>query len=297
MFKFNLSNLALIAIVSSATPFIVIDRSVAQSVDTSNPNKVLRSTQGQTLTQGMLDDWIEFGEFLAGSSFTPLEKQLIMTDSTVKFHHNPQDRVNWYNNFSKTMASIREANPVARTKVKEAIFTKFYLENLKKDYTNVPEDLLMMVKVVDNYVKVVAVDTEAGIVVTQEDIDSLFAGYNFYAELIGQPLRNSVDTAKIQQTFSQMPLEKKQYLANGESTWKETQVAWANMSPEQQQNFKNEMIAKVNHSNPTPSQNQPTRNENSNNETTLQRNTGAASKILLDNATLNGFQQLMFQIP
>lgn len=265
MFKFSLSNFALIAILASATPFVAINPSVAQSADTSDRNKVLRSSEGQTLTQGMLDDWIEFGELLAGNNFDTTEKQMITLNSTVKFHKNPQEHVGLYNFASKWTKKLRESNSVTHAKMKEFLFAQFYLQSLKQEEEELG-NVQMLMKVVDNYVEVVATDTEAEVVVTQSDLDSIIANHNFMAELAGKPLRNQIDTAKVQQSFPQLPLENKKNLAQAESKWEEMQVLWANMSAEQQQKFKNELIEAASNSEPKPSQNESAISENSNTE-------------------------------
>lgn len=265
MFKFSFSNLALIAILASTTQFVAVNRSVAQSADTSNSSKVIRSREGQTVTQEMLDNWIELGELLAGSNFTTLEKQVITSVSQLEFYKNPQEQVDLYNFAGKWTKKLEESSSVTRTKMKEFLFAQFYLEGLKQTDNNLG-NVKMLMRTVDNYVEVVATDREAEIVVTQSDLDSILASYNFMAQLARKPLRSGIDTAKVQQSFSQLPLEQKKDLAQGEGNWQEMQVSWANMSAEQQQKIEHELIEEAGNSEPTPSQNESARSENSGTE-------------------------------
>ncbi|KAB8334663.1 hypothetical protein SD80_009940 [Scytonema tolypothrichoides VB-61278] len=93
-FKHALMSVALI--VAIVTPTVIESRAIAQT-PRIRASTVLTSANGQNLTQGMIDDVIGFGEFLAGEKFTPSEVSWLKDLAVKGFPKETASEIQGYN--------------------------------------------------------------------------------------------------------------------------------------------------------------------------------------------------------
>jgi hypothetical protein len=218
--------------VSIVIPIAIKSRAIAQT-PRIRASAVLTSGNGYNLTQGMINDAIAFGEFLAGEKFTPSEVSWVKNLAVKGFRKEPASEIQAYNNIAKFLSEIRQLNnPVLYAQVREKLFTKIYLNQLVKQTLNEPNIMTIVYK----HSPVVAADPENKLVVTKRGMKSFIDCSNLAAQLVGKPLITSQpDTQtllQIKQVFQTIPMENKRILAAAESHWLNLQQLWSNSSQE-----------------------------------------------------------------
>jgi hypothetical protein len=217
------------------TPTVVSSIAEAQMLR-NQTNTVLTSVNGQNLTQGMVNNAIAFGEFLAGEKFTLSEISSLKEAAVKEFRNNPTSTIQGYNTIAQVLSQIRQLNnPVARAQVREKLFTKIYLNQLAKQTLNEPGLMTTVYK----HSPVIAADSANELVVSKQGLKSYFDCYNFIAQLVGIPLIKTEEKARtlqyLQQNFHTFAHPNKVLLAKAESSWINLQQVWASWSPKDKQ--------------------------------------------------------------
>lgn len=178
-----------ILLLATASPAITIDTAVAQTQSSTKiASTVLATVNGQRLTQGMVDWYIEHGEFLAGHKFSQAEKSWY-TDLKIKhFRKFTDEEIQDY----KVMEEIsrmhkqllNQGNPVKFARLRENIMTTNHLRLLAKNKVNTPS----LMTIVYKYSPVLYANPKHKLVITKRTIDSVTASRNLVAKIAGKPL-------------------------------------------------------------------------------------------------------------
>lgn len=219
-------------IVAIVTPTVIESRAIAQT-PRIRASTVLTSANGQNLTQGMIDDTIRFGEFLAGEKFTPSEVSWIKDLAVKDFPKETASEIQSYNIIAKVLSEIRQLNnPVVRVQVREKLFTQIHLNQLAKGTLNEPTIMTLVYK----HSPVIAADPTNKVVLTKRGLESYFEWHNFTQQLLGRPLLTNQVKAEalleFPKVFHNIPLENKMMLAAAESHWLNLQQVWSKSSQE-----------------------------------------------------------------
>lgn len=228
-------------LLATASPAITINTAVAQTQSSTKiASTVLVTVNGQQLTQGMVNQYIELGEFLADHKFSEAEKSWF-TDLQIKFFRENTDwEMQAYKDFEKVYKQIKQLrNPVKIAQVRESRMAGIHLDFLAKNKVNTPS----LMTIVYKYSPVLYANPKYKIVITKRTIDSVTASRNLVAKIAGKPVIKP-DYRGWKQAFEKENLKDFspkgiKNLAKAESRWVGLQVSLSKASPQQRKKIIN----------------------------------------------------------
>jgi hypothetical protein len=160
------------------------------SIATAAPNTVVATSASHQLTEGMLEDAIYFGQFLAGQRFSPSDIAAMREGLISSFHKQPAKEVTGYRALAQFVPALRRArSSLAVAKAREAAWAAFAKDAAGfREFQNDPAG-----KIILKYNPVV-VHAE-GVIITRLSVESLFASNALVAKIAGvaPPSQSEID--------------------------------------------------------------------------------------------------------
>ncbi|MEM8721745.1 MAG: hypothetical protein AAGE84_21015 [Cyanobacteria bacterium P01_G01_bin.39] len=244
MFRQRLSKLTLITLLISFAPFAIKNYSPVNAEITKGYEALDPAKKSQVL-EAVEIGWIALGEFLADRQFTDEEKAWIAKAEIEHFQQDPQNGAEGLKGLRSIFAKIKEleSNPIQLARYRENLFATKHLNRVKSGNPYIQDYLT----VVYRYSPVVVTDVEAGLVVTEKDIDSIHASNNFVSQLAFKTDYGSInDLESLKQNFSNsyssMSLKEKKLYAQAEGRRDALLIAWKTVKSGTRQKLANAIV-------------------------------------------------------
>lgn len=178
-FKFSFLSLIFISIFQSISAQNVPDRG---NYDI-NSQKVLATSQGFNMTEGLFNKGLRFTEFLLGTKITEAEKQQGLQESIAGFQANPQYTIQETNSVDAQMQMLYQlADPTQIALARSGMICQLYVA-----FQNSPERPILRV-LMEKYVPVLAYDPYNLLMFTEPDfqayLDLMVMNYKMYGQEI-----------------------------------------------------------------------------------------------------------------
>lgn len=197
--------------------------------------QVLAESQGMKLTGGEMQVGYDLVELIIDERLTEPEKKRLIEASIKEFSAQPTAFLAQVNSLRSSIQRVQSLqNPFMLGLARQMLFAQFYLVTEALPEEQMPE----VIRVMREHLRVVAIDRENQLLLTDRDIDAMIAYNQFMSELAGlqaTPVNREMFEQQIQQSFLALPLETRQTLAAIYPVWQATRYSWAQMNPQQQQ--------------------------------------------------------------
>ena len=191
MFKQCFSKLALATLLISAAPF-TMNNHFQVSAEVTDNDKASALAQNPEFLDKMANAWITLGEFLTDRRFTDEERAWIAKAEIEHFQKDPQRQLEGLISYKPIFSKIKAiaSNPVQLARYREDLFTEIHLNRVKSGNQHIQDYLTIVYR----YSPVIATDVEAGLVVTENDLDSINVANNFFSQLAFETDHADADT-------------------------------------------------------------------------------------------------------
>lgn len=202
-------------------------------------DNVLASSQGMDLKRSDVQKGIALLEFIVAKHIKASEVTELEKASVRDFKKNPKGFLTEINSIGEAMKRAYTISDVAKLgAARQELFASLYLATLNTPVAQQPK----LVQVMNRYVKVLTYDAQNKLVLTEKDIQGMINYTEFQSQLTGNGQKMSyTERATLKQQmvvlFSQMTLEKKQYLCSASLIWEVMEWNWNKMNTTQKQQF------------------------------------------------------------
>ncbi len=185
-----------------------------------------------TLTQGMINDTLEFWQTLAGRPFTSADRQAMTAADVDRFQHDPAWVTSVFRQVHKNLPRIRHSNATDVADLRQVNLVDIYCTPQALRLT--AEEAVQMQAVVAHYLPVAGVDTASGTVITERDLDAAAAASRFVAAKTHSPnysVRLRSDLAGLARTPAKLGPMAERDLTDMDRNWAAFQATWSHESP------------------------------------------------------------------
>jgi hypothetical protein len=201
------------------------------------------SSGSYTLTQGMLNDTLEFWQILDGRPFTAADRQTMTAIDIDRFRHDPAWVTGVFRQVHKNLPGVRRSNAVDIAALRQVNLVDIYCTPQALHLT--AEDAAKMQAVVAHYLPVAGVDAASGMVITERDLDSAAAASRFVAARTHSPnysARLRSDLANLARTPAKLGPLAEHDLTDMDRNWAAFQMTWPHESPSYQAQMLNRVV-------------------------------------------------------
>ena len=267
MSNYRILNLTLATILTSAIPFLTANNiAIAQST-----NQILNETNLQSTTPAeqlsdeqidlLLDQCIEFINFLAGTEIDSYDKESIFRSSSLhrELPKNKKEHILLLQTIDKIMSDIKgkTIDFPTHVRIRKEIFSTLYFDvnafrqniTSASSLTKPTMFIVDILEMVERHNSVIVADEKSQLLVTERDLVGIIFSDIFLAKQVGKlPIIRNDLSETIRQNFLDLPPNEQKSLANAESNYYLLKSRWSKMSAQQQQALLNKTFANTNSS-------------------------------------------------
>ena len=195
-----------------------------------------------TLTQGMINDTLEFWQILDGRPFTIADRQAMTATDVDRFQHDPAWVIGVFGQVHKNLPRIRRSSAADIAALRQTNLVDIYCTPQALHLT--ADEAAQMQAVTAHYVPVVGVDAASGTVVTERDLDAAVAASRFVAaqtKLPNDSARLRSDLANLARIPAKLGPLAEHDLTDMDRNWAAFQVTW----PHESASYKAQMLGRV----------------------------------------------------
>ncbi|KHD05520.1 hypothetical protein PN36_24495 [Candidatus Thiomargarita nelsonii] len=206
---------------------------------------VLAKQNGHLLKTGHVEVYQKFTRFIISQALSYSEKAAIQADTLKEFKTNP---IALLKDVAETDQAMQQAyqlnNPIQIGLVRQALIAELHKATRQMFEAQKPA----LIKIINRHAPVLAFDESTNLAFTLKDFEGLLNYTRFMNELLNQPF--TITEVQKQQfkreiigKFASLPLEQKQMLCVTNLLYQVIDYNWKRLSHEQQQAYKQQMIA------------------------------------------------------
>jgi len=205
----------------------------------STANGLLAEENGIQLLQTHVEVGIGLTEFILGHKVKPEERQELQTQLIVEFKEQPGMVIQQIMDIDQSLRKLGSlTDPIQIGTARQQLYAALYLGTMQMKEGEKP----LLVQVLNRYFKVLAIDANNQLVLTDQDAAGMLNYLAFLSYCQGQPVQlTQADQQsffnQVTQQFPAMNMEQKQVICSGSLLWKIIESNWNQMTPSQQQQF------------------------------------------------------------
>ncbi|MEN8216556.1 MAG: hypothetical protein ABFS56_09305 [Pseudomonadota bacterium] len=217
----------------------------SQAVPAQTEGTVLAKQNGHMLKTGHVEVYQKFTSFIISQALSYSEKSAIQADTLKEFKTNP---IALLKDVAETDQAMQQAyqltNPIYIGLVRQALIAELHKATRQMSEAEKAE----LIKIINRHAPVLAFDQANNLAFTLNDFEGLLNYIRFMNDLQNQPV--TITEVQKQQfkreiigKFASLPLEQKQMLCVTNLLYQVIDYNWKLLSHEQQQAYKQQMIA------------------------------------------------------
>ena len=209
-------------------------------------SQVLVQNNGYSLTQAHVNEVIKFASFLIGQELPASEYANIKQEVINEFNTNPQVFMQGITSISTQMQQVYQLqDPTQQALIRSALLAQYYPALVQEmQQTGKPS---YMMRLIDKYSPIIVVDQSAQLAFTDKDLEGFIQYAQVLSEMSGQPVeqisKQYMEKLRevFQESFTQLDPQTKQVLCVMHVFGPVMKQAWAQLTPQQKQQFKAQM--------------------------------------------------------
>lgn len=210
-------------------------------------DRVLANEQGFELRESHFRAAVDLIQFVIGGKIKPTELTELKTTLISEFPQNPSFVVGQLTQIGQSMSIIHQATDALRIGLaRQQIFAELYMATTQMPAEQKP----LIVSIMNRYIKVLSVDAQNKLLLTDRDVNGMIEYLVFVNGLMGRPvsltpsLRKSVE-ADLMSRFNTLPLPAKQILCSASLTWALTRNNWDQLTVSQKAQYGEQFRAQL----------------------------------------------------
>lgn len=200
---------------------------------------VLTQSGGYDLTMDHINTGVGIIEFVIGGNIKPQEIEELKQASIDEFSLAPEVFITEVTSLKQSLNQLRSVHdPLTIGVGRQMLVAEFY----KVTSNMQPQEIPLLIQVINRYVQVLAFDQTNTLALTDRDASAMISYLEFSNQLNGisrqftEPEKQQF-ISDLMQNFQTMPLEQKQFLCSASLAWDLIQNNWARMNSFQQGQF------------------------------------------------------------
>ncbi len=193
-----------------------------------------------SLYAGQVQAGIGLLQFIIGQALKPQETRELSAATVAEFQQEPVFVLGQLESLAGSLAQLRTlTDPVHIGIARQELFYALYQASSGQPEAQKP----LLIKVMQNYIKVLAEDRQNKLLLTNRDLDGMVSYLAFLSEMSGntrpfdQALRRQL-ADDLLKSFAGLPLEQKKLLCSAGLLWQVMDSNWRSLSPAQKQQFR-----------------------------------------------------------
>lgn len=198
-------------------------------------SEVLASKDGFNLTRAGVGIGVGLVQFIIGGPILPAEVEEMERQSVVEFNQDPAWFTGQLTSLEQALRRLQGLTDTVQIGLgRQQLFSELHLATRA-----IPEaDRPLLVRILERYVRVLAVDEANRLVLTDRDVDGYLSYSAFLSGLTGMSLEVNPDlrtevTEQLVAGFSTMPLEQRQMLCMASLLWTVVEANWQRLNESQ----------------------------------------------------------------